>query len=138
MVKISVFGIGYVGAVSAACLAKSGHDVIAVDVDPGKVDAIKAGQSPIVENGIDELTREMVASGKLRATTDAKTAIDATDLSIVCVGTPSADDGSVGLSYVESVCDVIGTALADKDGFHSVVIRSTIVPGSTERISLSR
>ena len=132
MVKISVFGIGYVGAVSAACLAHSGHEVIAVDVDPGKVDAINAGRSPIVENGIDALTRDMVATGRLRATTDAAEAIAATDLSVVCVGTPSGDDGSVGLSYVESVCEVIGTALRDKDGFHSVVIRSTIVPGSTE------
>ena len=132
MARISVFGIGYVGVVSAACLAQDGHDVIAVDVDQGKIDAINAGQSPIVEEGIDELVRDMVSRGKLRATIDFKKAIDETELSFVCVGTPSAPDGSVGLSYVTSVCETIGKALKDKDAYHSVVIRSTIVPGSTE------
>ena len=130
--KISVFGIGYVGVVSAACLAKDGHDVIAVDVDPGKIDAINSGVSPIVEDGIDELVRDMVAAGKLRATLDTKYAIDNTDASFICVGTPSAPDGSVGLSYVEDVCRNIGAALANKPDYHSVVVRSTIVPGSTE------
>ncbi len=132
MAKISVFGIGYVGVVSAACLAQDGHDVIAVDVDQGKIDAINAGMSPIVEEGIDDLVRDMVAKGKLRATSDFAEAIHATEMSFVCVGTPSAPDGSVGLSYVTSVCDGIGKALAQKDDYHSVVIRSTIVPGSTE------
>ncbi len=132
MASISIFGIGYVGVVSAACLARDGHDVVAVDVDPGKIEAINAGQSPIVEVGIDELVRDMVAEGRLRATSDVAEAIGATDLSFVCVGTPSGDDGSVGLSYVTDVCRTIGTALKDKDAFHSVVIRSTIVPGSTE------
>ncbi|MBS0123417.1 nucleotide sugar dehydrogenase [Thetidibacter halocola] len=132
MARISVFGIGYVGVVSAAVLAKDGHDVIAVDVDPGKIDAINSGKSPIVEEGIDELVRDMVAAGRLRATIDFAEAIHATDLSFVCVGTPSAPDGSVGLNYVTSVCETIGRALADKDAWHSVVIRSTIVPGSTE------
>ncbi len=132
MARISVFGIGYVGVVSAACLAQDGHEVIAVDVDPGKIDAINAGKSPIVEHGIDELVRDMAASGRLRATQDFDAAIAETDLSFVCVGTPSAPDGSVGLVYVESVCENIGRALAAKDTFHSVVIRSTIVPGSTE------
>ncbi|HSF91814.1 MAG TPA: 2-dehydropantoate 2-reductase N-terminal domain-containing protein, partial [Paracoccaceae bacterium] len=127
MARISVFGIGYVGVVSAACLAQDGHDVIAVDVDQGKIDAINAGMSPIVEEGIDDLVREMVASGKLRATIDFAQAIHETDLSFVCVGTPSAPDGSVGLNYVTSVCETIGKALADKDAYHSVVIRSTIV-----------
>ena len=132
MARISVFGIGYVGVVSAAVLAKDGHEVIAVDVDQGKIDAINAGKSPIVEEGIDELVRDMVATGRLRATIDFAEAIHATDLSFVCVGTPSAPDGSVGLNYVTSVCETIGRALADKDSYHSVVIRSTIVPGSTE------
>ncbi len=131
--KISVFGIGYVGVVSAACLAKDGHDVIAVDVDPGKIEAINSGVSPIVEDGIDELVRDMVAAGKLRATLDTKYAIDNTDASFICVGTPSAPDGSVGLRYVEDVCRNIGAALADKPDYHSVVVRSTIVPGSTEK-----
>jgi GDP-mannose 6-dehydrogenase len=130
--KISVFGIGYVGVVSAACLAKDGHEVIAVDVDPGKIDAINAGHSPIVEEGIDDLVRDVVAAGKLTATSDTQFAIDNTDASFICVGTPSAPDGSVGLSYVVDVCRNIGTAMASKEGYHSVIVRSTIVPGSTE------
>ncbi len=132
MARISVFGIGYVGVVSAACLARDGHDVIAVDVDPGKIDAINLGKSPIVEEGIDELVRDVVKAGKLSATSDVAKAIRETDLSFVCVGTPSAEDGSVGLVYVTDVCQTIGAALKDKDSYHSVVIRSTIVPGSTE------
>ncbi len=132
MARISVFGIGYVGVVSAACLAKDGHDVITVDVDPNKIKSINAGLSPIVENGLDALIRDNVAAGKLIATDDVQFAIDNSDASFVCVGTPSAPDGSVGLTYVTSVCENIGAALANKAAFHSVVIRSTIVPGSTE------
>ena len=132
MARISVFGIGYVGVVSAACLASDGHDVIAVDVDPGKINSINSGLSPIVENGLDDLIARVVAAGKLTATADVQHAIDNTDASFVCVGTPSAPDGSVGLSYVQGVCAAIGKALAHKSAFHSVVIRSTIVPGSTE------
>jgi len=132
MAKISIFGIGYVGVVSAACLARDGHEVIAVDIDRGKIQAINAGLAPIVENGLDELIEDVVAAGRLRATDDVQHAIDNTDVSFVCVGTPSAQDGSVGLKYVEGVCRDIGAALARKDAFHSVVIRSTIVPGSTD------
>ncbi|QBF30863.1 nucleotide sugar dehydrogenase [Thalassococcus sp. S3] len=132
MARISVFGIGYVGVVSAACLAKDGHEVIAVDVDPGKIEAINSGLSPIVENGLDELIAQVVADGKLTATNDVQHAIDNTDASFICVGTPSASDGSVGLKYVKVVCENIGKALASKEGGHSVVIRSTIVPGSCE------
>ncbi len=130
--KISIFGIGYVGVVSAACLAKDGHDVIAVDVDPGKVNAINEGKTPIVEEGIGELVAEVVAAGRLTATTDTADAITNTDASFICVGTPSAPDGSVGLTYVEDVCRNIGAALKNKDTYHSVVVRSTVVPGSTE------
>lgn len=132
MARISVFGIGYVGVVSAACLARDGHDVIAVDVDPGKIHSINDGVSPIVEEGIDDLVVQTVADGRLRATSDVAEAIAQTDLSFVCVGTPSAPDGSVGLVYVTDVCADIGAALRGKDGYHSVVIRSTIVPGSTD------
>ncbi len=132
MARVSVFGIGYVGVVSAACLASDGHDVIAVDVDPGKIKAINDGLSPIVENGLDDLIAKVVKAGKLIATSDVQFAIDNTDASFVCVGTPSAPDGSVGLTYVEGVCRNIGKALANKAAYHSVVIRSTIVPGSTE------
>ena len=132
MAKISVFGIGYVGVVSAACLARDGHSVIAVDVDPGKIKSINAGQTPIVENGLDELIAKAVADGLLEATDDVQYAIDNTEVSFVAVGTPSAPDGSVGLVYVDDVCKNIGAALKNKDGYHSVVIRSTIVPGSCE------
>ncbi|NNL73062.1 MAG: UDP-glucose/GDP-mannose dehydrogenase family protein [Silicimonas sp.] len=131
--KISVFGIGYVGVVSAACLAKDGHEVIAVDVDPGKIASINDGKTPIVEEGIGELVAQVVREGRLTATADTKYAIDNTELSFICVGTPSAPDGSVGLKYVEDVCRNIGEALATKNAYHSVIVRSTCVPGSTER-----
>ncbi len=132
MARIAVFGIGYVGVVSAACLAKDGHTVIAVDVDPGKVDAINAGLSPIVENGLPELIADVVSAGRLTATRDAEAAILSTDASFVCVGTPSAADGSIGLDYVMSACENIGRALRRKDGFHTVIVRSTIVPGTMQ------
>jgi GDP-mannose 6-dehydrogenase len=132
MARISIFGIGYVGVVAAACLARDGHQVVAVDVDPGKIAAINAGRSPIVENGLPELIAQVVAADRLTATADVAAAIAATEASFVCVGTPSAPDGSVGLTYVEGVCRTIGAALKDKTAYHSVVIRSTIVPGSCE------
>src|SRR6056297_3407501 len=121
MARISVFGIGYVGVVSAACLARDGHEVVAVDVDPAKAETLMAGRAPIVENGLEALVAEGVASGRLRATTDARRAVAETEASLVCVGTPSEPDGSVGLGAVISVCEDIGRALAEKDGFHSVV-----------------
>ena len=132
MARISVFGIGYVGVVAAGCLARDGHTVIAVDVDPGKIKAINDGLSPIVENGLDDLIAQVVKAGRLTATNDVQHAIANTDASFVCVGTPSAPDGSVGLTYVEGVCRNIGAALAQKAAYHSVIIRSTIVPGSCE------
>jgi GDP-mannose 6-dehydrogenase len=130
MARISVFGIGYVGVVSAACLARDGHEVVAVDLDPEKVRAVNEGRSPIVEKGLDELLARVVAEGRLRATTDAAEAVAATDASFVCVGTPSAPDGSVGLDYVRGACESIGRAVKAKGGFHSVIVRSTIVPGT--------
>jgi GDP-mannose 6-dehydrogenase len=132
MSKISIFGIGYVGVVAAACLAKDGHDVVAFDVDASKVVAINAGRAPIVENGLDTLIESAVVSGKLRATLDIQDAINSTDISFVCVGTPSAADGSVSLKYVIAACEAIGGAIAAKSSYHSVVIRSTIVPGSMD------
>ena len=132
MGKVSVVGIGYVGVVSAACLANDGNTVIAVDVDQGKIDSINGGMSPIVEEGINDLVKKVVEAGDLTATSDMEHAIHNTDVTLVCVGTPSAPDGSVGLSYVVDVCKDIGAALKTKQGSHSVVIRSTIVPGSTE------
>ncbi len=136
MAGISVFGIGYVGVVSAACLARDGHSVTAVDVVQDRVDVINAGRSPIVENGLDELISDAVAAGSLTATLDAVSAVMNTDASFVCVGTPSNDDGSVGLDYVRGVCEIIGQALAKKGDFHSVIIRSTIVPGTMETVCI--
>ncbi len=136
MARLAVFGIGYVGAVSAACLARDGHEVIAVDVDPGRVAAINAGRSPIVERGLPELIAQMVAEGRLRATTDTAAAVQGSDASFVCVGTPSAPDNSIGLDYVKGVCAEIGRALADHPGFHSVVMRSTIVPGTMQQVCI--
>lgn len=136
MARLAVFGIGYVGAVSAACLARDGHDVVAVDVDPQKVAAIQAGRSPIVERELPELIAAMVAEGRLRATTDVAKAVHESEASFVCVGTPSAPDNSIGLDYVRGVCAEIGRALADHPGFHSVVMRSTIVPGTMQRVCI--
>ena len=132
MTAFSVFGIGYVGVVAAACLARDGHTVVAVDVDPAKVAAVAAGRSPIVEPGLDALVAETVACGRLTATLDANAAVAATDVSLVAVGTPPAPDGSVSLEQVAAVCKTIGRAIARKAAFHSVILRSTMVPGSTE------
>ena len=136
MARIAVFGIGYVGAVSAACLARDGHQVIAVDADPGKVAAIAAGRSPIVEQGLPDLIAAMVEAGRLRATTDAQRAVRESEASFVCVGTPSAADESIGLDQVRAVSEAIGRALAGHPGFHSVVMRSTIVPGTMEGVCI--
>jgi GDP-mannose 6-dehydrogenase len=130
--KISVFGLGYVGSVSVGCLAALGHEVIGVDVKPIKVDMINAGQSPVVEAGLGDLIAEGVKAGRLRAITEASEAVIASDISLVCVGTPSNDDGDLNLTYIERVCQQIGQALARKDGSHVVVVRSTMLPGSTE------
>lgn len=134
--KISVFGVGYVGAVSAACLARDGHDVIAVDVDPKKLEAIKTGHSPIIEPGLDALIGEMVAAGRLSTSTDPASSIAATDLSLVCVGTPARPNGSLDTQYVERVSEEIGAAIAAKGSYHSVVIRSTILPGTMDELAM--
>src|SRR6185295_5871702 len=128
--KLSVFGIGYVGCVSAACFAKAGHDVTGVDLNPTKVEIINSGKSPIVEAGIDELIATQVAAGKLRATTDSAEAILNSDASLVCVGTPSNPNGSLDLKHVEHVCEEIGATLKRKDERHTIVIRSTMLPGT--------
>jgi GDP-mannose 6-dehydrogenase len=132
MTRISIFGLGYVGSVSSACLAAAGHDVIGVDLAEAKVRAIGRGESPIVEEGLSDLMAEVVASGRLRATTDVNEAIAASDVSLICVGTPSLANGSLDLGYVERVSDGIGRALAAKGTYHVVVVRSTMLPGSTE------
>jgi GDP-mannose 6-dehydrogenase len=129
--KVSVFGLGYVGCVSAAAFADDGHEVVGVDVIPGKVAAVNEGRSPIVEPGLDELLQRGVSAGRLRATTSTEEAIHATDLSLVCVGTPSRKNGSLDLTYLMRVCEEIGGVLKDKDEYHVVVIRSTVLPGTT-------
>jgi len=132
--KISIFGIGYVGCVSAACLARAGHDVIGVDVNSTKVDIINSGASPIVEPQINELIHDVVNARKLSATTDSSQAVKATEISLVCVGTPSKPNGSLDLGHIRRVCEQIGAALADKSERHTVVIRSTMLPGSVESV----
>jgi GDP-mannose 6-dehydrogenase len=128
--RISVFGLGYVGAVSAACLARDGHDVIGVDPNPTKLDLINAGRSPIVEKGLEELMSSAVAAGRLKAIADAAAAVHATELSLVCVGTPSETNGSLNLRFVRAVCEEIGHCLRTKGAYHTVVMRSTILPGT--------
>lgn len=130
--KLSVFGLGYVGCVSAACLADSGNDVIGVDVNPTKVEIINSGKSPIVEAGIDELIGKVVKSGRLMATTDSARAIRDSELSLVCVGTPSNQNGSLDLRHVQQVCREIGAALKTKNERHVVVVRSTMLPGTVQ------
>ena len=133
--KISIFGIGYVGCVSAACLARAGHEVIGVDVNPTKVEIINNGASPIVEPEINELIREVVKAGKLRATTDSMQAVNDSDMSLVCVGTPSKPNGSLDLGHVRRVCEEIGKGIGAKNERHTVVIRSTMLPGSIESVA---
>ncbi len=132
--KISIFGLGYVGAVSMACLARDGHEVVGVDLDPHKLDLIRQGRSPIVEEGIQELTASVVASGRVRVTDDVADAVRSTRLSFICVGTPSSPNGSQDLSAVRRVSEQIGAALRDKSDYHTVVMRSTIQPGSMEDV----
>lgn len=132
---ISVFGMGYVGAVTGACLAEMGHRVIGVDVDPFKVETINNGHSPIVEELIGGLIAQTVAAGAFRATTSAAEAVAASTMSIVCVGTPSTPGGGLDTKYVQRVCEEIGAALAKKSEYHLVVIRSTVLPGAVENIA---
>lgn len=130
--RLSVFGLGYVGCVSAAYFADDGNEVIGVDVNPTKVEIINGGKSPIIEHGINELMAKVVKSGRLLATTDSERAIRDSDLSLVCVGTPSNQNGSLHLRHVEQVCREIGLVLKTKEQRHIVVIRSTMLPGTVE------
>lgn len=131
---VSVFGLGYVGCVSAACLAREGHNVIGVDVSASKVGMVNAGQATIVEQGIGELVAEMVAAKRLSATCDVGQAVANTSISLVCVGTPSQHNGGLDLKYIRRVSEEIGRALKDKKDWHTVVIRSTVLPGSTKEV----
>jgi GDP-mannose 6-dehydrogenase len=136
--KIAVFGLGYVGTVTAAGLASQGHEVWGVDVDPVKVDIIRSGRSPVVEPGIDELVKSVVGRGDLSATTDPAVALNRADVSLLCVGTPSNPQGSTDLTYLRRALDDIRDALAvatpPASGFHAVVVRSTVPPGTGDDI----
>lgn len=132
--RISIFGLGYVGAVSAGCLATDGHDVIGVDPNQTKVDLINKGVTPIIEKDIGEMIAKTAASGKLRATIDVREAVMGSDISLICVGTPSMLNGNLDLSYVRRVCEEIGATMKEKSGFHVVVARSTMLPGSMRNV----
>ena len=130
--EISVFGLGYVGTVSSACLAKLGHTVTGVDVNEFKVDCLAKGKSPIVETGIEALIREMKAAGRLAATSSAEEAVNSSRVSVICVGTPSRENGFMNLGYVERVCRDVGKALGAVNHFHVLMFRSTMLPGTIE------
>jgi len=132
--RLSIFGLGYVGCVSAACFAKEGHKVIGVDVNATKVGIINGGNSPIVERGIGELIQEMVAAKRLQATTNTADAIENSDVSLICVGTPSNTNGSLDLKYIKRVCEEIGNCLSHKNNRHIVVMRSTMLPGTIAEV----
>ena len=132
--RLSIFGLGYVGCVSAACFARAGHEVIGADVNSLKVEIINGGRSPIVEPGIEEMIAQAVREGRLRATTDTVEAVTNSDLSLVCVGTPGNPNGSLDLTFVKRVCRQIGEAMAGARRYHIVVMRSTMLPGTMEEI----
>ncbi len=132
--KISVFGLGYVGTVSAACLAGEGNEVIGVDPQPLKVALINAGKSPIVERDIGPIIEQQVAAGRLTATSDVALAVRQADLYLVCVGTPSRANGDIELRYVRHVCEQIGAALRNHQGAPVIAIRSTLLPGTMREV----
>ena len=131
---VSVFGLGYVGSVTAACLAHRGRQVIGVDVKPDKVAMVEAGRGPVIEAQLDDLVAEGRRTGRLRATADAASAVLQTDLSFACVATPSQHNGKLDVKQIEQVCREIGRGIAAKDSYHTVVVRSTVLPGTTQSV----
>ena len=131
---ISIFGMGYVGCVSGACLASLGHRITGVEPNKSKADLINSGRSPIVETGLDCLIEAGVREGRYRATDDWRQAVAETDMAFVCVGTPSRSNGSIDLRFVKRVCEQIGQALREKEGWFTVVIRSTVLPGTVDGV----
>src|SRR5215467_10003714 len=123
MKRISVFGLGYVGAVTSACLAEIGHQVVGVDANPAKTETLEAGRAPVLEPGLDDLVVAARKNGRLRATTDVAAAVSESDISFVCVGTPSLPNGQLDFSSIEHVCEEIGIGLRPKTQFHLVVLR---------------
>ena len=134
--RIAIFGLGYVGSVSAACLASDGHRVVGVDPQATKTDLINGGHSPVIEPGLGQLIAEARAAGRLAATADPEQAMATCDIAIVCVGTPSRPNGSLDLSHVAEVCGQIGRGLRRRNGYPVVVIRSTILPGTMRELVL--
>ncbi|MFZ3204854.1 MAG: UDP-glucose/GDP-mannose dehydrogenase family protein [Pseudomonas sp.] len=132
--RISIFGLGYVGAVCAGCLSARGHAVIGVDISPSKIDLINQGKSPIVEPGLQALLAAGVKAGTLSGSTDVQAAVRSTELSLLCVGTPSKRNGDLALHFIESVCAQVGAALREKSAWHSVVVRSTVLPGTVRNV----
>lgn len=132
--RIAVFGLGYVGSVTAGCLTRDGHEVVGVDLSTTKLEMLARGQSPVVEPELGRLLEDAVSAGRLRATADPVAAVASTDLSLVCVGTPSKRTGQLDLRHVEHVMEEIGTALRGVDRFHVVVLRSTVLPGTTRNV----
>ena len=128
--KISIIGCGYVGAVTGACFAALGHDIVFVELDPGKIAAINAGRAPIYEPGLDELLQKH--SSRITATDDLADAVCHTEVTFICVGTPSRQDGSIDLTYVRSAAAEIGRILKEKRGYQTVIVKSTVLPGTTE------
>jgi GDP-mannose 6-dehydrogenase len=133
--NISVLGLGYVGCVSAACLAQKGHHVVGVDVNARKVEIINQGGSPIVEAGLDDIIREQAAAGRLSASMDTAAAVRGAELVLICVGTPSNGNGSIDLHYIQRVCQDIGKALREKEEYTVVALRSTVLPGVAEEVA---
>src|SRR2546429_5854520 len=132
--RVSVFGLGYVGCVTAACLARAGHEIVGVDVSREKGEMINAAASPVVEPGLAELLAEVVGARRLRATTSAQEAVTSTALSLICVGTPGRVNGQLDLRAIERVGRAIGEALTARGETHTVVLRSTVLPGVTEAV----
>jgi GDP-mannose 6-dehydrogenase len=132
--RISIFGLGYVGCVTAACLARAGHEVIGVDVNPEKTTMINEGRSPVVEPGLGELVSEMVSERRLRATVSADYAVKNTELAMICVGTPSGPNGQIDTTALERVAQDIGRALEGRTQLFTIVLRSTVLPGTTEAV----
>lgn len=130
--KISVIGCGYVGCVTGACFADWGHEVVFVDIDPRKIKSIIAGKSPIYEPGLEDIIKKN--QNRIGATMDLREAIQSTDLTFITVGTPSQEDGTIDLSYIVAACENLGQCLRDKDTFHTVIMKSTVLPGTTDKI----
>jgi GDP-mannose 6-dehydrogenase len=132
--KISIFGLGYVGAVSLACLARDGHEITGVDIDDSKLELLRNGQAPIVESGIQELTRQVMSHAAVRVTNSVREAILSSDVSFVCVGTPARGNGNQDLGAIARIAEQIGAVLPEKASRHVIVIRSTVKPGTIDEV----